>query len=503
MTLNEFNTALESGLYDIKSIIDVFLNSDWTTDDLDSQVKNRLDECRQRVCDKADGLSAEQLNRLIEKKFFTYDQLMKNAKARLDPNKLKKLAALNGPVPTSQTSQGQKGDTKGGLQWRTIDKTDRFALDDFIKSYPNSDKVDFAKRTLETLGTDASALVHDYIEKGNAYGGITEFMSRGWIGKKELVSILRKDNNILPVFTVKRLMDDSALSLHDLEEAGFSEGIIRAILGRPPRYYQIPTLSPIEQRVRESHDFYFWGTSGSGKSCALGAILSAANNNNQFTYKTDRTCQGDAYIEVLQNIFRNDGSLGVLPPGTPVGAFAELGFDISDGEKNYHITCIDMAGGVLDILSKPQLTENEKKIKNDLVTLMDNAPTKNRCHHVFLLEYRIGNTQEQADKLDRAISHLRKTNYFKKTDGITVLVTKVDRMDNYSHQTVDKEVDNYITKNFQGFRNQLEFICTDNHINNGKIEVLPFNIGKVEMQTYCIFNDFYALQFIKRVFLKG
>lgn len=503
MTLNEFNTALESGLYDFKSIIDVFLNSEWTTDDLDSKAKDGLDECRQRVYDKADGLSAEQLNRLIEKKFFTYDQLMKNAKTRLDPNKLKKLSALNGAGPTSQTRPGRKDDTQVGLQWGEIDKTDRFALDDFIKSHPNGDKVDSATRTLERLGTDASALMHDYIEKGNAYSGITEFMRRGWIGKQNVISILKKDKNILPIFTVKKLMDDKVLYLHDLEEAGFSEGIIKAILGRPPKYYQIPTLSPIVQRVRESHDFYFWGTSGSGKSCALGAILSAANNNNQFTFRTDRKCQGDAYIEVLQNIFKNDGSLGVLPPGTPVGAFAELGFDISDAKKNYHITCIDMAGGVLDILSKNQLTENEKKIKDDLVTLMENAPTKNRCHHVFLLEYRNGNTQEQADKLDRAIAHLRNTKYFKKTEGITVLVTKVDRMDNFSRQTVNKEVDSYITKNFLGFKHQLEYICKDNHINNGKIEVLPFNIGKVEMQTYCIFDDFYALQFINKVFLRG
>ena len=82
-----------------------------------------------------------------------------------------------------------------------------------------------------------------------------------------------------------------------------------------------------------------------------------------------------------------------------------------------------------------------------------------------------------------------KTGIFKKdTDGIYLLITKVDKAKAVGRELQEK-LRAYILDNYQGFYNGLKKVCKDNEINGGNVEIQPFTLGTVCFQNYCKFKD--------------
>lgn len=59
----------------------------------------------------------------------------------------------------------------------------------------------------------------------------------------------------------------------------------------------------------------------------------------------DSDCQGFDYMNRLPQCFLSNGTVCVLPEGTPTMSTYEMGFDLTDQKGLVHpITCIDFAG---------------------------------------------------------------------------------------------------------------------------------------------------------------
>lgn len=113
------------------------------------------------------------------------------------------------------------------------------------------------------------------------------------------------------------------------------------------------TPEKLDRIHKQSTEIYFWGIPSSGKSCALGAILSvAASGRIAKSMDPDTSSQGYGYMTKLIDLFQN-GEIGTLLEGTPVDSFYEMGFDLVDKENRIHpITCIDMAGELMRCMYK-------------------------------------------------------------------------------------------------------------------------------------------------------
>ena len=256
-------------------------------------------------------------------------------------------------------------------------------------------------------------------------------------------------------------------------------------------------------------EIYFWGIPSSGKSCALGAILSVANNGKvALSMKKDNKCQGYGYMTRLSNLFKNNGTVSTLPEGTAVTSTYEMGFDLEDQNQKVHpITCIDLAGELVRCMYKKDAKEKpnpqQEEVLDTLTNVMINNRTQNRKIHFFVIEYgaedRLYEGLPQQVYLEAAVAYIQSTGIFKKdTDGLYLLISKVDKAKAYGEELV-KKLKSYINDNYQGFYNGLKKICRDNEINGGEVEIIPFSLGEVCFQNYCKFDDRAAAKVVNKI----
>ena len=247
-------------------------------------------------------------------------------------------------------------------------------------------------------------------------------------------------------------------------------------------------------------EVYFWGIPSSGKSCALGAILSSANSGKGAakSMQRDPDCQGYGYMNRLANLFKSNGTIGMLPEGTAISSTYEMGFILEDENGREHpITCIDLAGELIRCMYKHDagepLTDEQQEVLKTLTNILIDKRTDNRKIHFFVIEYGAEDREyeglPQNIYLEAAVAYIQRTEIFKKdTDGLYLLITKVDKAKAVGNKELLEKLKTYISENYQGFYNGLKKICKDNEINGGHVEILPFTLGTVCFQNYCKFN---------------
>jgi hypothetical protein len=84
-----------------------------------------------------------------------------------------------------------------------------------------------------------------------------------------------------------------------------------------------------------------------------------------------------------------------------------------------------------------------------------------------------------------------------KTDGIYLLVTKVDKA-GVPLEQLKTHLEEYIhgPQGYQGIGNLLQEICEKHNINNRELEIVPFSLGKVCFKNYCIFDGRHTADII-------
>lgn len=392
--------------------------------------------------------------------------------------------------------------------WAILDKNSLDSLRSFICSYPNSNHVNEANALILdiVMGVGVETLVSQIRQyqtdrsltpaqkNNNIIDSVESYLEGKKISKNDFLDKFEEDYNLFNAGVVKCLINKNILTLEDLIGIGIDRLFIEKMFkGEVAHNFSKP--EELKKIHKQSTEIFFWGIPSSGKSCALGAILSvAASGHIAKSMDPDTESQGYGYMTKLINLFQN-GEVGTLIGDTPIDQFYEMGFDLVDGDGKVHpITCIDMAGELMRCMYKSNAGDemNPKEISMlDTLTkvLIDNRSV-NRKMHIFVIEYgaedRLYEGLPQKVYLNGALSYIKTTGIFRKdTDAIYIMITKADKVKNATKDTFSQ----YINDKYLGFFNGLEQICKDNEINKGRVEKLAFSLGEVCFQNYCRFNS--------------
>lgn len=412
--------------------------------------------------------------------------------------------------------------------WDSIDKTDISALRNFIQENPTDSHCMEARRLInaiqeeEFLGFDINALI-DRIHAiqtdkdvndpdAEIAKEISNNLKRKKISQNDLLEVIKKDNNLLRASVLKKLINDGYLEYSDFLKIGIDKRFIQHLAkGESKQRFGLP--KELQKINKVSTEIYFWGIPSSGKSCALGAVLSVASNGSVArSMSKDPDCQGYGYMTRLSQLFKSDGKVGTLPEGTSIYSTYEMGFDLEDENGASHpITCIDLAGELVRCMYKSdageEMSDDEIKALDTLTNVLVDNRTVNRKIHFFVLEYggedRKYEGLSQTEYLDAALRYIERTKIFQtETDAIYLMLTKVDKTGVVGQELVSVLTD-YIEKNYKGFYQGLEKICRDHEINGGKVERIPFSLGEVCFQDYCLFNEAPAANVVKKLLIRS
>ena len=275
----------------------------------------------------------------------------------------------------------------------------------------------------------------------------------------------------------------------------YSEDFLRAMINKMT---SINISEPTNNITidKQCTEVYFWGISGSGKSCVLASLFSVLGKGSKGTF-TATDCNGKGYMDDLKKILKED-TVSALLPGTPVGTTFEMSFDVARKKESHPFTFVDIAGGMLYLMydymeNKDEFMAEKNKDNRDILeqlkeVVQDKLDT-NRKMHFFVLEYgaekweKYGKTQD--DYLSTSLEYIKKIGVFNKaTDGIYIIVTKSDIAKNHNLD-VNSAVEKYIKMHYMNFYNNVVQVCKKNNID---FDLIPYSIGMVRMKNLCMFN---------------
>lgn len=399
-------------------------------------------------------------------------------------------------------------------EWFSIkNASDIKLLEAFKEKYPNTshlfelNKLITAEKNKEHSRKKSPIILKSMINKANSAEDVSKIiqvlLENKTITIGMLLELIRQDHNLLSSAACNDIISRGILNRNDLSKCGIDNGFINKMLTNA-RSQNFEPARPLQTIAEPCTEVYFWGIPFSGKTCALGAILSAAKNGLAArSMIPDNSCQGFGYMNRLSTIF-SPGRICRLPGGTPVTSTYEMRFDLEDQEhKIHHVACIDLAGELFTCMfmkdAGEQMRDDQKQALETLHNILLENRSNNRKIHFFVIEYgaekRIYNGLPQAEYLNSAAAHLNSIGLFdSNTDAIYVLISKVD---NASYEgSLEEHLLKYMTKNYLGFYNNLLLICKEHGINKGRVKIVPFSIGNVCFKDYCQFDATSATKMV-------
>lgn len=386
-------------------------------------------------------------------------------------------------------------------------------LEAFKEKYPNTshlfelNKLITAEKNKEHSRKKSPIILKSMINKANSAEDVSKIiqvlLENKTITIGMLLELIRQDHNLLSSAACNDIISRGILNRNDLSKCDIDNGFINKMLTNA-RSQNFEPARPLQTIAEPCTEVYFWGIPFSGKTCALGAILSAAKNGLAArSMIPDNSCQGFGYMNRLSTIF-SPGRICRLPGGTPVTSTYEMRFDLEDQEhKIHHVACIDLAGELFTCMfmkdAGEQMRDDQKQALETLHNILLENRSNNRKIHFFVIEYgaekRIYNGLPQAEYLNSAAAHLNSIGLFdSNTDAIYVLISKVD---NASYEgSLEEHLLKYMTKNYLGFYNNLLLICKEHGINKGRVKIVPFSIGNVCFKDYCQFDATSATKMV-------
>lgn len=318
---------------------------------------------------------------------------------------------------------------------------------------------------------------------------------------EELMNNLTYDKSSCSVSQLKAMLDSKLISRNDLFRLGYTDDQINALYN----FQGITTLppAPLDRDLPNGYtEVYFWGTPGSGKTCTLGAILSAANCSGRL----EHIYQGNGlqYYNQLQEIFRPN-SVCILPGSTDNMSIMDSVIGFRDKDKKIHKACvIDLAGEVFDnvyMLRSGQMRTGDLPSLDAVMHYLGDK--RNRKIHFFLVPYGDHNVKAGSNNLsiDRYLTdmttHLHQNNIFKNhTDGIYILVTKCDRIPCPRQERAQNAFE-YVQNYYPSFYNNLLDACHKYSIRD--FAVINFSLGDVFAREMCNFDPSDSLKIIDKI----
>lgn len=320
-------------------------------------------------------------------------------------------------------------------------------------------------------------------------------------GRELILEGLSHDPNAYGAFALQTAVGRGVISRADLG-AFFDPEATDAILNFRNKQRLPGGVTP-EHLQGGSTEFYFWGTPSSGKTCALGALLSSARQEGLLDMQE---CGGKPYMMQLANIFRKQG-ISTLPESTGNDTIQEMVIRLRDDKGKYHrMTLIDLAGEVFRAaLLKSTGGIIDTTLQNTLDTTLGYLNNDaNPKVHFFVVEYgahdRMWDGYSMLDYLDNMLIYLRDRKIIRKsTAGVYVVVTKCDKISPYPAERPELAF-NYVKNELLSFWNVLNETCEKAGISAPK--VLAFSVGHVLAQDLCRFDGSDTAKIIDKLLAK-
>ncbi len=411
--------------------------------------------------------------------------------------------------------------------WQNTDKTSIESLHNFMASYPNSRYNAEATRLISEIEIsriirpDFDRFMRELKSKLNnpscfaehIVDYLQESIRKQVIQERDILEIIRKDHNIFKPTIIQSLIELSLISYDNLiTQAEINPKFIQPLYEREETL-GFPPAQEIDKVDRASAEIYFWGLPASGKTCALGSILSTAENTELYTMNVIPNSQGGFdYMNRLISAYKNNGEVFPLFEGTQRGSSYLLEFDLIEEDDTSHpISCIDISGEMLPIIYKKvagQLNanveeddegnvhyyQNEEEVALERLTNMLRYERKgNRKIHFFVVEYggsdKLYEGLGQKYYLENMVKYIDEHNVFtKSTDAIFILMTKADQAEQEDLNPTEACREELL-RNYNNFTQSLKRVCRRNNINNGELIVIPFTLGEVCFRNYCLFDN--------------
>lgn len=420
-------------------------------------------------------LSAQQLADAINEGLVTLEELRETDE--LDATKRKAIQKLL-----------HAGEAEAEVAWESANVGGESALNDFIAKYPSSPHVEEAReliekerRKKETQQSEHQRILDRIRINPNTYspGEIVNFIDTGTITRSELIDICD-----IPASAIDNINSITPVNLN---------------LGVTP------------ESIPEGYtEVYFWGGPGSGKTCALGAVLQMAEYRECLTIATG---PGYNYATQLKNIFSHDNLANdYLPSPSPVESTQYLPFSLQlpREKRSRSVSLIELSGEIFECFywKNAGLRLPTESHENTFQSLNRFLSSKNRKLHFFFIDAGRDNRRDQrgltqADYLQASATYFQGHQLFDKTtDAIYIVLTKSDLLvdENGNHVQPERWVE-YAKKylrdqRYGAFVNVLKNICNQYSINGGRLTVEPFSLGKVYFQQICNFDGMSASRLV-------
>lgn len=423
-----------------------------------------------------EDLSAQQLFEFIAKGVCTFEELRETGE--LDASKRKQIAEL------------LKGnERKEDEAWEKARYGNELSIADYITQFPGGKYVAEAKNRIDSLKHEREKVVAQ---------------------KRGVLDQIKRNPNSFRSYEIKSFLSNGTFSQDDLTNYC---GIPQSAIENLDKINRIELdINKIPEPVQEGHtEVYFWGVPGSGKSCALGAILHMAEKRGCLNITPGN---GYKYANQLKNIFTDDDVADdFLPLTTALDYTQNLPLTLTGhGEKNGRlVSLIELSGEIFKCFyavnaNATMPSEVHEMAFNSMKTFLD---SNNRKIHFFFIDYDIANRADaegvrQSDYLAAAATYFKTSSIFSKsTDAIYVVLTKSDLLLNEDGDPVE-EYDERVTyakkhlegQNYSSFIEELKRSCKTYSINQGKLQVVPFSLGKVYFREICNFEGSSASQIV-------
>lgn len=441
---------------------------------------------RDFVLQHIENLTAQQLADAINKGAVTLDDL--RATNNLDNTKRRSIVAIQTERENEIIALQTQKDKEEDDAWDRAKYGNENSFRDYIANFPNGKYVREAKDRIddfESQRRNQRAQRQNILDKikqnPNFYppNEIIDFVSNGTITKDDLITYCEVPqsaiNNLYIIETPDLQLGETPTSIPD----GYTE-------------------------------VYFWGVPGSGKTCALGAVLQMADKKG---YLNIATGPGNYYAYQLMNIFSHNGEADdFLPAPTSDEITQYLPFTLKKENERVtrSVSLIELSGEMFKCFFKKNagIKFQGTRQENTFNSINSFLKSNNRKIHFFFVDFngddKLIDGIKQNHYFSAASTYLKDNDVFNKTtDAIYIVLTKSDLMlDEHGNaiNDFDQRVNfakEYLHRNYSSFINNIKDICTKYSINGGKLEVEPFSLGKVYFKDICNFDGTAAERLVQ------
>jgi hypothetical protein len=433
---------------------------------------------RDFILSHIDDLTALQLTDAIFMGVVTIDDL--RATNNLDVSKRQAIIALKAERESAELANQLIFDKKDDDEWENAKYGNEYSLRDYISKFPNGKYLELAKERIDDLENQRRNL---------------------WSRKQEVLDRIKQNSNLYSPNEIIDYLDNGVLTRDELiDYCGIPTSAVDNLSNiKVPSLVLGKTPTAIPDGYTE---VYFWGYPGSGKTCALGAVLQMANKRG---YLNIATGPGFHYANQLTTIFSHNGEADdFLPAPTPEEVTQYLPFSLKKVNERVErsVSLIELSGEIFKCfyLKNAGMEFPNVDIENTFMSLDNYLKSKNRKIHFFFVDYTKDDKPDddgisQGGYLSAASTYFDNKNVFNKTtDAIYIVLTKSDLMLDSNGNSINdynQRVEcakTFLQTNYLAFVNSLKNNCRKYSINGGKLEVEPFSLGKVYFKKICDFD---------------